>query len=149
MNTFSDNNIITHIFKRLSDNQLIMPDSRKIWAVDLCRIKKGTAVAVSVLYCFNAVFLGRYFTVAVRKSHTAHSNSRNFNITQYSCLHTLASFEKSLDAAKHELVRQFYDLLDRLLFAFFYPLPVNTENRVVDKVQQHTLLIFGQSTVFL
>lgn len=63
MNTFSDNNIITHIFKRLSDNQLIMPDSRKIWTVDLCHIKKGTAVAVSVLYCFNAVFLGRYFTV--------------------------------------------------------------------------------------
>ena len=149
MNTFSDNNIITHIFKRLSDNQLIMPDSRKIRAIDLCRIKEGTAVPISVLYGFNAVFLGRYFTVAVRKSHTAHSDSRNINITQFSCFHTLTSFEKALGTAKHKLVRQLDDLLNRLLLAFLDPLPVNAENRVIDEGHQHTLLVFGQSAVFL
>ncbi len=41
------------------------------------------------------------------------------------------------------------DLLHRLLLTFFYPLPVNAKDRVIDEVHQQSLLIFRQCAIFL
>ena len=77
------------------------------------------------------------------------SLTQNFYIPKFPCFHNVTSFEKALDTAKHKPVCDTDDLLHRLLFAFFYPLPVNAEDRVIDEVHQHGLLIFWKRAVFL
>ena len=141
--------ILTHIFQCLADDQLIVTYPRQVRAVNLCCVKECTAVLISIPYRFYTVFFGRYFAVSVGKSHTAHSDGRYFNIPKFPCFHNVTSFEKALDTTKHKPVCYPDDLLDRLLFAFFYPLPVNAEDRIIDEVHQHGLLVFRQCTVFL
>ena len=94
------------------------------------------------------LFLGRCFTATVGKCHTAHADRRYFNIPQFSCFHNVTSFKKAFHTAKHKPVCYLDYLLNRLLLAFLDTLPVNAEDRVVDKVHQYSLLIFRQRAVF-
>ena len=107
---------LAHIFKHLSYDQFIVFEARKILAVYFRRIKERTAVMISAVYRFDAVFL---------------------------------SLEKALDTTKHKPVCDLDDLLDRLLLSFLDPLPVNSENGIIDEIHQHSLPVFGECGVFL
>ena len=50
-----DDDLITNILQRFTDNTLVMPDAGKARAVYFRSIKKGTSVFVSTLDCLDAV----------------------------------------------------------------------------------------------
>ena len=94
-----------------------------------------SAAEVSVRQC-SVTFVGRLYP-------SGHIHSR-FRIPYF-----LLLSEKFSYSAKNKPVCDTDDLFYRLLFALFYPLPVNAENSVIDEVHKHGLLIFGQCAVFL
>ena len=80
-----DNHIVTHVFKCLSNDQFVMPDTGQVRAVNLCRVKKGAAMLIGISDRLYAVLFFRDFSVTVGEGHTAHTHFGHLDIPQHSC----------------------------------------------------------------